>query len=95
LSVYTGIKEITVNIFDKMCSVLAFTLGIVFILLGVIGLFTGCKADFTLPPILGAVPAFVGWGIVKPVVVAWKAPKGPEFAAGAGANHISPGPLGQ
>jgi hypothetical protein len=88
-------KEISVNIFDKICAVLAFTLGIVLILLGVIGLFTGCKADFTLPPILGAIPAFVGWGIVKPVVVAWKARRGPEFEAGAGPSHIGPGPLGQ
>ena len=83
------------NTFDKICAVLGFALGIVLILLGVIGLFTGCNADFTLPPILGVIPAFVGWGIVKPIVVAWKAPKGPESAAGAGANHLSPGPPGQ
>ena len=63
------------NIFDKICAVLAFVLGVLFILLGVLGLFTGCKANFSLPPILGVVPAFVGWGIVKPVVVAWNRPR--------------------
>jgi len=34
----------------------------------------GCKAHFTLPPILGALPALAGWGIVKPIIVAWKGP---------------------
>jgi len=60
------------NIFDKVCAVVAFVLGAILIVLGVVGLFTGCKANFTLPPILGAIPAFVGWGIVKAVIVAWK-----------------------
>ena len=42
------------------------------------GLFMGCKAHFTLPPIAGVLPALVGWGIVKPIVVAWRAsPSGP------------------
>ena len=63
------------NIFDKICACLAFALGAVFIVLGVLGLFTGCKANFALPPILGAVPALVGWGIIKSIIVAWKRPK--------------------
>jgi len=61
-----------VNVFDKICACLAFALAAVLIALGVLGLFTGCSAHFTLPPIAGVFPAFVGWGIVKPVVVAWK-----------------------
>ncbi len=60
------------NAFDKVCAVLAFPLGVVLLVLGVIGLFSGCNASFVLPPILGVAPAFVGWGIVRPVVVAWK-----------------------
>jgi hypothetical protein len=60
------------NVFDKVCAVLAFPLGVVLLVLGIIGLFVGCNASFVLPPILGVVPAFVGWGIVRPVVVAWK-----------------------
>lgn len=63
------------NIFDKICAVAAFALGAVLLVLGVLGLFTGCNANFTLPPILGVIPAFVGWGIVKPVVVAWNRPR--------------------
>lgn len=62
------------NLFDKICAVLAFGLGAVLLALGVIGTFTGCKAHFTLPPILGALPAIAGWGILKPIIVAWKSP---------------------
>ncbi len=63
------------NIFDKICACLAFALGVVFIVLGIPGLFTGCKANFSLPPILGVVPALVGWGIIKSIIVAWNRPK--------------------
>ena len=65
------------NSFDKICSVLAFMLGIVLLILGAIGLFGGCSAHFTLPPILGVVPAFVGRGIIRPVMVAWRVPRRP------------------
>jgi hypothetical protein len=69
-------KEASVNLFDKICAVLAFALGAALLILGVIGLFTGCRAHFTLPPILGALPAIAGWGIIKPIIVAWKSPPG-------------------
>jgi hypothetical protein len=62
------------NLFDKICSVPAFFLGILFLFLGVLGLFKGCQANFTLPPILGIIPGFVGWGIIRAVWVAWKKP---------------------
>ena len=69
------------NIFDKICAVLGFLLGTVFLLLGAFGLFFGCNAHFTLPPIVGALPLLFGWGIVKPIVVAWKSthPPNPSF----------------
>jgi len=63
------------NIFDKICCVLAFLLGVALLILGALGLFMGCNANFTLPPILGVIPAFAGWGIVKAIVVAWKSPR--------------------
>ena len=63
------------NIFDKICAVLAFCFGVVLILLGIPGLFIGCSAHFTLSPVLGLLPAFIGWGIVRPIVVAWKSSK--------------------
>ncbi len=68
------------SVFDKLCAVAAVLLGVVFLLLGVIGLFLGCSANFTLPPILGALPAFVGWGIIRAVYVAWNVPRkhGPD-----------------
>ena len=61
------------NTFDKICAAPAFLIGVAFLVLGVLGLFVGCKAHFALPPILGALPALVGWGIVKPIVVSWRA----------------------
>jgi len=61
------------NLFDKICAVLAFVLAVIFVLLGGLGIFTGCKANFVLPPILGGIPLLVGWGIIKAVLVAWKA----------------------
>jgi hypothetical protein len=62
--------------FDRFCAAIAFALGIVLLILGVVGLFVGCSANFTLPPILGALPALVGWGIVKSVRVAWRIRRG-------------------
>ena len=34
--------------------------------------FFGCNAHFTLPPVVGALPAAVGWGIVWAVRAAWR-----------------------
>jgi hypothetical protein len=62
--------------FDRICAAIAFALGIVLLILGVVGLFVGCSANFSLPPILGALPALVGWGIVKSVRVAWRIRRG-------------------
>lgn len=58
--------------FDRFCAVTSFGLGIVLLILGALGLFVGCSANFTLPPVLGILPALVGWGIVKAIYVAWK-----------------------
>jgi hypothetical protein len=60
------------NAFDKCCAALAFLMGVVLLILGVAGLFLGASAHFTLPPVLGVVPAFIGWGIVRAIVIAWK-----------------------
>jgi hypothetical protein len=60
------------NLFDKICCVPAVILGILLLLLGIPGLFTGCRANFSLPPILGIIPALVGWGIIRAVWLAWK-----------------------
>ncbi|HUE71478.1 MAG TPA: hypothetical protein VMP01_11395 [Pirellulaceae bacterium] len=78
------------NVFDKICAALAFLLGLVLLLLGVVGTFAGCKANFTLPPVLGVIPAFVGWGIVRAVYLAWNHP-GP---GSTDAFYEKPIPLG-
>lgn len=75
------------NLFDKTCAVAAFAIGVVFLILGVLGLFMGCKAHFTLPPVLGVLPALVGWGIVKPILVAWRASTPPGPAGGDKIPH--------
>jgi hypothetical protein len=59
------------NSFDRFCAVLAVALGIVFLLLGVVGFFFGSSANFTLPPLLGGLPALIGWGILRSVRIAW------------------------
>jgi hypothetical protein len=81
------------NRFDKFCAVLAFILGCVLLGLGVIGLFTGCRAYFTLPAVLGRLPALVGWGIVRAVVVAWRQPPRQFYADQTFGDLPPAGPL--
>ena len=65
------------NAFDKLCAALAAVCGLILLILGAVGLLVGCKAHFSLPPVLGVIPAFVGWGIVRSVYFAWKSPSLP------------------
>lgn len=60
------------TVFDKACAVVAIPIGIVFMVLGAIGLFTGAKAHFDLPPILGCLPFFMGWAMSIPLIRYWK-----------------------
>jgi hydrogenase/urease accessory protein HupE len=60
------------NIFEKICMVVTIPVGAIFMVLGVIGLFTGCNAHFTLPPILGAIPFFLGFAMCVCLVRYWK-----------------------
>ena len=78
------------NLFDRICAVLAMILGVVLLVLGIVGLFIGCKASFTLPPILGVLPALVGWGIAKSVWVAWSVTRKPVEALGIPISRPSP-----
>lgn len=91
------------NVFDKICAALAFALGAVFLVAGVAGAVFGCRAHFTLPPVLGVLPAFVGWGIVRAVYLAWRRPPVPppdQWPDGfrplsdrlGAANHVAGGP---
>lgn len=66
------------NLFDRICAVFAFALGILFVLVGLVGLFVGVSAWFTLPPVLGILPAFAGWGIVRAIYFAWRVSKPSE-----------------
>jgi hypothetical protein len=68
------------NAFDKFCAVLAVPLAAALMLLGGLGLFAGCSANFTLPPILGVLPALIGWGILRAVWWGWSAGRSrPEY----------------
>jgi hypothetical protein len=66
------------TVFDKLCAAVAFILGLLFLVLGAMGLFIGCKANFSLGPVFGVIPAFVGWGIVRPIYLAWKQSQRPD-----------------
>jgi len=58
--------------FDKICAALSIGVGAIFMVLGVVGVFVGAKAHFALPPILGGLPFFLGWGMCVPLVKFWK-----------------------
>jgi len=60
------------NLFDKICAVPTIVLGVVFMVLGAVGLFVGCNAHFTLPPILGGLPFFFGWAMCIGLVKYWR-----------------------
>ena len=64
-------KEKRLNGFDKFCCALAALLGVAFLILGALGLFMSINVHFTLPPVLGVIPAFVGWGVLKAIYVSW------------------------
>ena len=59
------------NVFDKICAVITIPIGAVFLALGAIGLFTGASANFTLPPVLGALPFFLGWAMCVTLIRFW------------------------
>lgn len=71
------------NVFDKICACFAIPVGAVFMLLGLVGLVSGSSAHFTLPPVLGGLPFFLGWAMCVVLVKYWRnsgrrAPTDPE-----------------
>jgi hypothetical protein len=58
--------------FDKFCACLAIPIGAIFMILGFIGLFTGARAHFSLPPGLGVLPFFLGWAMCIGLIKYWK-----------------------
>ncbi|MFI5381761.1 MAG: hypothetical protein ACHRHE_20890 [Tepidisphaerales bacterium] len=60
------------GLFTKCCSILAAILAIALLILGFFGLFLSISAHFTLPPIVGVIPALVGWGILRSVWIAFR-----------------------
>ena len=60
------------TLFDKICAVPALIFSVILLLLGGIGFFLGSSANFSLPPILGCLPFFIGWGIFRSVLIAWR-----------------------
>ncbi len=73
------------NPFDKLCAVLAFPIGALFIVQGLFGVFFGAQANFELSPGLGVLPFFVGWGIVRSIILAWR---GRRQLAGAALQNV-------
>ena len=60
------------NRFDKICSVLAIPFGVAFMLLGIVGLFTGFRFRISLGPIEGAAPFFLGWAMSVTLLRFWR-----------------------
>jgi hypothetical protein len=58
--------------FDKFCACLAIPVGFCFMALGAFGVLFGSKAHFTLPPILGGLPFFMGWAMSITLIRYWK-----------------------
>ena len=59
------------TVFDKICAVPTIIVGVIFMCLGVVGLFANVNAHFTLPPIIGAIPFFVGWAMCVVLIKYW------------------------
>ncbi len=61
------------NLFDKICAILTVPIGAAFIVIGAIGFFMGSSAHFTLPPIVGVLPFFLGWSMFVTLIRFWRA----------------------
>jgi len=60
------------SVFDKICAVPTIILGVLFMALGAVGVIGGSKANFTLPPILGGLPFFLGWAMCVGLIKYWR-----------------------
>jgi hypothetical protein len=58
--------------FDKFCALLTIPVGVIFLVLGTVGLFLGAEAHFTLPPVLGALPFLLGWSMCVTLIKFWR-----------------------
>ncbi len=67
------------NGFDKLCACLVIPIGICLMILGVIGVFAGASAHFTLPPILGGLPFFLGWAMSVTLIKLWSQSGKPDI----------------
>jgi hypothetical protein len=82
-------RRIKLNVFDKFCAAIAFVMGLLLLVMGALGLFFGCYAYIKSPPVLGAFPAFAGWGIIRAVYVAWKTTNRPDALEEGAASLIN------
>lgn len=60
------------TLFDKICAVPTVLAGVALMILGGLGLFMGCNANFTLPPIFGGLPFLVGWAMCVCMIKYWR-----------------------
>jgi hypothetical protein len=65
-------RGIPMNVFEKLCMIVTIPVGALLMGLGVLGLFAGCNAHFTLPPILGFAPFLLGFAMCVCLVRYWK-----------------------
>jgi hypothetical protein len=68
--------------FDKLAALLSIPLGAILLGLGVVGLFAGSSAHFSLPPVLGALPFLAGWTLCVTSIRFWLRSNRERAAAG-------------
>jgi len=61
------------TLFDKICASFSIILGLLVMAMGALGFLLGgnANANITLPPILGGLPFFLGWGMSVPLIKCW------------------------
>ena len=79
------------SLFDKICAVPTIIVGAVFMALGAFGVIFRSNAHFTLPPVLGGLPFFLGWAMCVVLIKYWRLSIRPKEVARSGAP---PGPSG-
>ena len=56
------------NRFDRVCAMLSVGAGAVLMILGGIATLTGANVTIRLPPVVGTVLFFLGWGMCVPLL---------------------------
>jgi hypothetical protein len=65
-----GLPLITTT--EKVCAIITIPLGVLLLIQGAIGVFFGASFHYSLPPVLGFIPAIIGGNMCISIVRYWK-----------------------